>query len=115
MEGSGEFRCKVGGRLDAFLRFAEDDASFVLDLVLVPKAARHRGVGSLLVERLILLADSVGKPVRLVARPVGQSSTEALERLAAFYRRFGFIETDRRLTSILMSRPASSPTHPSRS
>lgn len=113
MEGSGEFRCNVGGRLDAFLRFAEDDTSFVLDLVLVPKAARHRGIGSLLVERLILLAESIGKPVRLVARPVGQSSPESLERLAIFYRRFGFIETERRLTSILMSRPARVPTHSS--
>ena len=106
MKGSGEFRFDVGERSGAFLRFVEDEESFLLDLVLVPMAARRRGVGSLLVKRLILLADSVGKPVRLVARPVGQSAPDLLEKLATFYRRFGFVETERKLTSILMSRPA---------
>ncbi len=89
----------------AVLRFSENTQTLVLELVMVPSRFRGRGIGTLLVRRLLLLADALGKPVVTTARPIGRSTPEALEHLVAYYSRLGFQISQRGLTSVKMCRP----------
>lgn len=86
---TGELRYQVEGDT-AQLKFKETDEGFLIETVFVPARFRGQGVGSELMLRVLRLADAGGKPVRLVARPIGTSKPEALARLIAFYERFGF-------------------------
>lgn len=79
----------------AHLRFSEGVGSFAIDTVMVPAAHRGRGIGTNLIKHILLLADQLGKQVRVAARPIGQTSEERLQRLIAYYQRFGFYMVDR--------------------
>lgn len=101
----GEFILHLGEKKDARLRFSESRDVFLLDLVMVPTGLRQQGHGAALIARLLAMADTLSKPVLLTARPIGQSSPEALARLVRYYEDFGFREEQRALTSVLMRRP----------
>lgn len=101
----GELVQRLDEKLSARLKFAETAASFSIDIVLVPAAHRGSGVGSALMQRVLLLADALGKDVHLTARPIGTSGAEALTRLIRYYERFGFEVCDRGLTTARMRRP----------
>ncbi len=101
---SGEWRLELEGKQPAQLRFRESADAIVLDLVVVPRAHRGQGLGTLLVERLLGLADGLGKPVELLARPIGGQSPEALARLVAFYERLGFVAVVEGVSSVAMRR-----------
>lgn len=88
----------------ACLRFSEDRTSFSIDIVMVPPDFRGRGIGSGLIRHILVLADSLGKNVRVSARPLGSMSEERLQRLVTYYRRFGFEEVDRGLSAVHMVR-----------
>jgi len=74
---------------------------------MVPAAYRNKGIGALLIQRVLLLADSMGKDIFVSARPIGNNSEERLNRLVTYYGRFGFEVTDRGLTTVYMVRKAS--------
>lgn len=86
------------------LRYSESRDALSLDLVLVPSRHRGLGLGSLLIRRVLLVADALHKPVLTKARPIGGYSAEALERLVRYYARFGFHPGHRGLTAVHMRR-----------
>lgn len=87
------------------MRYSESRDAFSLDVVLVPGSFRAKGLGSLLVRRVLLAADALGKPVLTTARPIGGYSEETLERLVRYYSGFGFRTVQRGLTAVHMRRP----------
>lgn len=92
----------------AQLRYSEDQRGFSIDQLMVPAAHRGRGIGTLLVRRVLILADHYKKDVHVSARIIGgQSSEERLQRLVKFYKRLGFEALDRGLTVVYMVRRVS--------
>lgn len=79
----------------AHLRFSEGIGSFSIDTVMVPAAHRRKGIGTKLIQHVLVLADQFRKQVRVSARPIGDTSEERLQRLIAYYQRFGFYVEDR--------------------
>lgn len=69
--------------------------SFSVDILFVPSRHRGRGIGSLLLRRVLFLADTVGKDTLLTVRPLGASNEETLAALVSYYARFGFALVDR--------------------
>jgi GNAT superfamily N-acetyltransferase len=69
----------------------EDARSITLDRLLVPSDRRERGLGSAFMCDLVAYADRCGKQVRLT--PSGAFGASP-RRLAAFYRRFGFVPNE---------------------
>ena len=106
----GELKYFLGGD-HATLRFSECATSLSIDIVLVPSAHRSQGVGTALIRRALCLADAGGLEVHVAARPIGTHGADALERLVAYYTRFGFAELDRGVSVIYMRR-ARRPTMP---
>ena len=90
----GELKWYLDGDY-AHLRFSEGIGSFSIDTVMVPAAHRSKGIGTKLIRHILILADQLGKQVRLSARPIGDTSEERLQRLIAYYQRFGFCLEDR--------------------
>lgn len=90
----GEIKWYLDGDY-AHLRFSEGIGSFSIDTVMVPAVHRGKGIGSRLIGHILILADQLGKQVRLSARPIGDTSEERLQRLIAYYQRFGFYVEDR--------------------
>jgi len=101
---TAELRLHLGDGKSAILRYSESGEAFSLDLMMVPSGFRGQGLGTLLVYRLLRMADASGKPVLLTARPLGGNSPEALERLVRYYGRFGFQAVQRGLTTVGMRR-----------
>lgn len=97
--------CHLGQGRSGLLRFSEGQEAFSLDLVLVPSGLRDRGLGSMLVDRLLALADRASKPVRTTARPIGRSTPQILARLVRFYERLGFRVEQEAVDSVMMLRP----------
>ncbi len=112
MNITGEMRCFLGDGDYAQLKFAESKTSLSIDIVMVPAAHRNRGIGAMLIRRVLLLADSMGKDIFVSARPIGNSSEERLNRLVEYYKRFGFEVTDRGLTAVYMVRRATKHSSP---
>lgn len=104
MKLTGELRHQLGADR-ATLRFSEDATTVELEVVLVPAAHRGRGLGTALIERVLCLADSLGKETKVAARPIGTHGADVLERLVTYYRRFGFEETSRGVSVVYMRRP----------
>ena len=100
----GEMRCRLDAG-DALLRFSETLTTISVDVVLVPAASRGRGIGTALLKRVLLLADATSRPVQVAARPIGATGEAPLQRLVAFYRRFGFEESGRGVSVVYMLRP----------
>ena len=88
----------------AQMKFSESTRSFSVDIVMVPPAHRGQGIGATLIQHIIHLADCMGKDIYLSARPIGSYSDEKLDRLVAYYRRFGFEVIDTGLTVSYMRR-----------
>lgn len=116
----GELRYQVGDGTEAKLQFTESLNSLSLDIVFVPNNARGFGVGTILMRRLLILADLLHKAVYLTARPLGVNTPESLARLVRFYERYGFEAYDHGETTVYMVRhpfeterfPPSSPLAP---
>jgi ribosomal protein S18 acetylase RimI-like enzyme len=90
----GEIKWYLGDDY-AHLRFSEGVGSFSIDTVMVPAAHRGKGIGTHLITHILILADQLGKRVLVSARPIGDTSEERLQRLIAYYQRFGFYLEDR--------------------
>jgi GNAT superfamily N-acetyltransferase len=102
---SAELRLQVAEGKTAVLRFAEREDEFALEIMMVPSHCRGQGHGSLLLKRLLAVADVLCKPVVTVARPLGGgNSPDALDRLVRYYERFGFRAVRRGLTTVHMRR-----------
>lgn len=102
----GEIRYYLGEGDYAQLKFSEGKNSLSIDIVMVPSRYRNRGIGTMLINRILLLADSMNKSVYLSARPIGSSSEEMLQKLVSYYERFGFKLVDRGMLVAHMSREA---------
>jgi len=110
---TAELRLNLEEGKTAVLRYSESGEAFSLDIMMVPGRFRGHGIGSLLVRRLLFMADALHKPVLTVARPLGGgNSPDALERLVRYYLRFGFQPVHRGLTTVHMRRPSSASSAP---
>ncbi|MEW6109862.1 MAG: GNAT family N-acetyltransferase [Nitrospirota bacterium] len=85
----GEIRCYLGDDY-ALLKFSESKTSFSIDIVTVPALYRGQGIGTMLINHILLLADHTGKDTRVTVRPIGSAGEEKLQRLIRYYRKFGF-------------------------
>ena len=101
----GEIKYHLGDDY-AVLNFSESKGAFSIDTVMVPASHRNKGIGTILVRHVILLADSFHKEVCLSVRPIGTFSEERLQRLVAYYKRFDFKVLDRGQTIVYMIRKA---------
>ncbi len=90
----------------AHLRFSEGIGSFSIDTVMVPAVHRNKGIGTKLINHILILADQLGKQVMVSARPIGETSEERLQRLIAYYQRFDFRMVDRGHSIAYMVRDA---------
>lgn len=88
----------------AQLKFSESRDSFSIDIVMVPASQRNKGIGTILTNHILLLADCYKKEVHVSARPIGSFSEDHLQRLVKFYKRFGFEVLERGLTIAYMVR-----------
>ena len=100
----GELKWYLGDKDYAYLKYSETKTSFSIDIVSVPAAHRNQGIGRALIGHVLLMADAMQKSVYVSARPLGSFSEEKLERLIAYYRKFGFEILDRGLTAASMLR-----------
>ena len=87
------------------LRFSEGQGALSLDLVLLPSELRNMGMGSMLLARMLALADRTGMPVRTTARPIGPNNPKIFARLVRFSERFGFRTEHKAADRVMMRRP----------
>ncbi|MDA8432279.1 MAG: GNAT family N-acetyltransferase [Nitrospiraceae bacterium] len=106
MNISGEIKCWMSAKEYAHVKFSEHSASISLDVLHVPAAHRKKGIGALLIGRLIVLADGLGKGLTVSVRPIGAHNEERLQQMVRYYEKFGFRVTDRGLTVVNMAREA---------
>ena len=105
MNVSGEIKYFLGSDY-AHLKFSETKNSISIDSVIVPFSHRSRGIGTALIQRVLLLADGLRKDVFISARPIGVCDEERLQRLVGFYEQFDFCKYDRGVTVVYMKRSA---------
>jgi len=101
----GEIKCHLGDDY-ARLKFSESKGAFSIDTVMVPAIHRNKGIGTMLIKHVLLLADSLHKEVRLSVRPIGSFNENKLQRLVAYYKRLDFRVLDRGQTVVYMIRAA---------
>lgn len=101
---AGEIKYFLGEGDYAHLKFSESKTSFSIDIVMVPSVHRNKGIGALLINRILLLADGMDKDIHVSARPIGNASAERLNRLVNYYKRFGFEAVDQGCTTVYMVR-----------
>jgi predicted GNAT family acetyltransferase len=104
MNITGEIRCYLGDSDYACLKYSEGKSSFAIDIVDVPASSRKQGIGTMLIEHVLVMANSMKKDVYVTARPFYSASQENIERLVRYYERFGFRVYDRGLTVAYMVR-----------
>jgi len=104
MNITGEIKWYLGEGDYANLKFSESKTSLSIDIVMVPAAHRKQGIGTTLINRILIIADLMGKDCYVSARPLGNYSDEKLEGLIRYYEHFGFQITDRGLTTAYMVR-----------
>lgn len=102
---TAELRYRLGQQT-AMLRYSEGESSLMIKMVLVPPSFRGQGIGTALIKRVLLFADMANLPTFVLARPIGVSTAEALERLVVYYKRLDFVVMDRGLTAVKMYRIA---------
>lgn len=105
----GEIKYFLGEGDFAQLKYSESKTSFSIDIVMVPSLHRNKGIGSILMQRVILLADVLGKDIFITARPIGNASQEKLDSLVRYYSDFGFKSYDTGLTTVYMVRKSNQP------
>ncbi len=106
MNLTGEIKFFLGKNDYAHLKFSETKTSLSIDIVMVPFKHRGTGVGTSLLQRIIVMADGMEKDIYTSARPIGAFSDERLEQLVQFYQQFDFHVYDRGLTVAYMKRIA---------
>lgn len=99
----GEIRWYLGDNY-ARLKYSESKEAFSIDAILVPSQHRQKGIGTILINHVVLLADALNKKIHVAARPLGKNNEEQLMRLVRFYKRFNFEYEDKGLTVIYMVR-----------
>ena len=104
MNITGDIKWYFGEGDYAQLKFSESATSFSIDIVMVPAIHRKKGIGTILINHILVLADSMKKDLFVSARPFGPFSTEKLDRLVGYYSRFGFEITDKGLNTVYMVR-----------
>lgn len=109
MNLTGELHYHLEDKDYARVKFSEGVNSFSIDIVFVPSRFRQRGIGKALVNRVLAIADAVGKEVFVTVRPLGQSNEDIISSLIRFYQQFGFDLTDRDPGLAHMRRPAQPP------
>lgn len=109
MNLTGELHYHLEGRNYASVKFSEGVSSFSIDIVFVPSQFRRRGIGKVLIKRVLAIADAAGKDVFVTVRPLGQSGEDIISNLIRFYQQFGFDLADRDPGLAHMHRPARSP------
>jgi len=101
---TGEFVWTVGDG-QAKVKFVESSDHISLELIVVPAECRGQGLGGYLLDHLIHYSRLLDKRIHVVARPIGgRTNPERLERLIRFYKKHGFIETERGVTVCRMTR-----------
>lgn len=88
----------------AQLKFSETNGSLSIDTVMVPFKHRGLGIGTALIQRMLVWADSMQKDVFTSARPIGTHSDEKVQRLVRFYEQFDFHAYKRGVTAVYMKR-----------
>lgn len=109
MNLTGEIKYYLGKKDYAQLKFSETKSSLSIDIMMVPAKHRGTGVGTALLQRIIVIADGMQKEIYTSARPIGAFSDERLERLIRFYQQFDFQVYDRGLTVAYMKRITQEP------
>lgn len=102
----GEFKWFLGDDKEyAKLGFTESHKAFSIDIVLVPKAHRGKGIGSALIKHILAMADTLQKDIYLSARPIaGTTTPEKQQQLVKYYKNFGFKVIDEGVTATYMVR-----------
>lgn len=102
----GELKIIFDAKHYAYLKYVEEQDAITLETIVVPADFRKLGYGSLLMNRLISIAETFQRDIKLSARPIagGGMSDERLERLVAYYQRFGFVPLERGVTAVKMIR-----------
>lgn len=105
----GELKWFLGDDKEyAKLGFTESHKAFSIDIVLVPKAHRGRGIGSALITHILAMADTLQKDIYLSARPIaGTTTPEKQKQLVKYYKSFGFKIIDVGVTATYMVRKLS--------
>jgi len=103
----GEIKSYLGEDDYAQLKFSETKSSFSIDIVAVPPAHRNQGIGKMLINHILMLAEMMRKDVYVSARPIGPFCEDRLEGLIVYYQKFGFEVIDRGLTVAYMFRKTS--------
>lgn len=93
----------------AQLKFSETKGSFSIETVMVPFKYRGMGIGTALIQRIVVWADSMQKDVFTSARPIGICNEEKVQRLVRFYEQFDFHAYKRGITAVYMKRTFQSP------
>ena len=88
----------------AQLKFSETKGSLCIETVMVPFKHRGLGIGTALIQRLLVWADNTKKDVFTSARPIGTYNEEKVERLVRFYEQFDFCTYKRGVTAVYMKR-----------
>ena len=88
----------------ALLKFSETKDSFSIETVMVPYKYRGMGIGTTLIQRMIVWADNMQKDVFTSARPIGICNEEKVQRLVRFYEQFDFYAYKRGITAVYMKR-----------
>lgn len=105
MEINAEFKWQFAPKDFARLKFSENETAFFVEMMLVPASHRGQGIGSQLLRNVLILADAKHKIINLTARPIGAKlEKQALDRLVAYYKRFGFEVIDNGVTVVYMQR-----------
>jgi len=102
----GELKWFLGDDKEyAKLGFTESHKAFSIDIVLVPKAHRGKGIGSALIAHILAMADTLQKDIYLSARPIaGTTTPEKQHQLVKYYKNFGFKIIDEGVTATYMVR-----------
>ncbi len=109
MNLTGELHYHLENKEYARVKFSEGVSSFSIDIVFVPSKFRNQGIGKVLVQRVLAIADAAGKEVLVTVRPLGRSGDDIIASLIRFYQQFGFVLTDRDPGLAHMCRPARPP------
>ncbi len=88
----------------ARMDFSESHDSFSIDIIMVPASVRGTGIGTILLNHVISLADNMKKDIFVSARPIGATNDEKLKRIVNFYEKYDFEIYDTGLTVAYMKR-----------
>lgn len=103
MDITGELKLQLG-KEHALLRFSESRTALSIDMLHVPASHRRQGIGASLINHMIKFAEGLGKDVLVSVRPIGSHTEERLQKLVKYYKKFGFTETGKGVSTVYMIR-----------